>query len=129
MANGNNQSNDNTQPAWMEPIAAAQALQQQQQQYLRSLAVAADSPAVESSSSEDRQNLPSSPEEDAQQESTASNGEPQQEVELSSDTANAANKDWLLQMFQKTRGQVSYVIVVSDIIRSGSRKFWWGMQF
>ena len=102
----------NVSPSWIDAMAAAQALQQQQ--YLRSLVGSAGSPAASDNSSrasaDPPQNGPSSPEE---QESEAPVADQEADVGTPSNVGTLVEKEWLLQMFQKQQGQVSYIFVLS----------------
>ena len=105
--------------AWIDPALSAQ-LFQQQQQYMQNLSAAAESPsATESNTSGDRQNTePSSPE-DPVEAATESNGADQrndEEMEPSNEVPNAANNDWLLQMYQKTREVPLYTVANCNYI-------------
>jgi len=94
--------------AWVDPAAAAQLLQQQQ--YMLSIGAAAESPAAtESEASGDRQNMePSSPDDENETTSEPRGADSQKDSDIgpSNQVPNAPNKDWLLQMYQKTQGQV-----------------------
>ena len=105
---GNGNDTNMTTSPWIEPMAVAQLLQQQQ--YLQNLAATDESPvAAESDESGDRQHtVPSSPENEHNATSEPSGVDQQKEVETepSSETPNVVNKDWMLQMYQKTQGEV-----------------------